>query len=136
MQFKKRKKTYGGALLLYICTNLKPATRLKVTLLHGCFCTFLKWYKWHKIAQNITYDKPTLRFELFFDWHYQQILDAFKKLTMHKKWSFSLRIYSVNVKKFFKKFLKPPYKTALLSNHEWTLATSVLKLLAILAKIW
>ena len=36
------------------------------------------------MAQNITYDKPTLRFELFFDWHYQQILDAFKSYNAQK----------------------------------------------------
>ena len=35
---KNVKNTHGGVLLL---GNLKPATLLKVTLLHGCFSRFL-----------------------------------------------------------------------------------------------
>ena len=34
---------------------IQPATLLKVTLLHGCFSRFLKWYKWYQFAQSITY---------------------------------------------------------------------------------
>ena len=38
VQFKKRKNTHWGVLLL------------KVTLLHGCFSRFLKMHKWCQIA--------------------------------------------------------------------------------------
>ena len=41
--------THGGVLLLG-----KPATLLKVTLLHGCFSRFLNC-KWHQIVENTTY---------------------------------------------------------------------------------
>ena len=43
---KNVESTHGGVLLLVI---------LKVTLLHGCFFTLLKLYKWDQIAQDITY---------------------------------------------------------------------------------
>ena len=33
----------------------EPATLLKVILLQGCFSRFFKLYKWHQIAQSITY---------------------------------------------------------------------------------
>ena len=36
VQFKKRENTRGGVLIL-----VKPATLLKLTLLHGCFSRFL-----------------------------------------------------------------------------------------------
>ena len=42
---KNQENTHGGVLLLI----------LKVTLLQGCFFTFLKLYKWDQIAQGITY---------------------------------------------------------------------------------
>ena len=41
VQFKNMKSTHGGVLLLV----KKPATLLKVTLLHGCFSQLHKWYQ-------------------------------------------------------------------------------------------
>ena len=55
---------------LWRSVTLQPATLLKVTLL--VFFTFLKLCKWYQITQR----------------------------TLHKKWSFPLRISSVNVTKF------------------------------------
>ena len=44
VQFKKREKH-----------PWKSATFLKVTLPHGVFFTFFKFYKWNQVAQPITY---------------------------------------------------------------------------------
>ena len=46
--------------------HLKTATLLKLTLIHECFLTFFKLYKWYQIAQRTTYWLPsTLWFEYF-----------------------------------------------------------------------
>ena len=45
------KNTHREALLLVV----KPVTSLKVTLLHECWSTFFKLYKWYQITQSITY---------------------------------------------------------------------------------
>ena len=47
---KNVKNNHGGGLLL-----VKLQALLKVTLLHGCFSRFFKLYKWHQIAQRITF---------------------------------------------------------------------------------
>ena len=45
-KLKNLKNTHGGV-------TFKPATLLKVALLHGCFSRFFKLYKWYQIAQRI-----------------------------------------------------------------------------------
>ena len=46
------KNTHGGV------------TLLKVTLIHGCFFTFYKLFKWYQIAQCITYnDQETVQIQ-------------------------------------------------------------------------
>ena len=55
VKFKKREKTQKTAE-----NRWKPATLLKVTLLHGFFFTFFKLYKWYQIVQGITYFAPIM----------------------------------------------------------------------------
>ena len=69
-------------------TELRPATLLKLTLLHGCFSRFLKLCKWYQIAQRIKYSSECIRMVLFswtlliviieavqiFKWYHQKIL--------------------------------------------------------------
>ena len=50
-KLKNLKNTHGGV-------TFKPATLLKVALLHGCFSRFFKLYKWYQIVQSITYLCP------------------------------------------------------------------------------
>ena len=50
VQFKKREKHPWRSI------TFSKITLLKLTLLHGCFFTFFKSYKWHQTVQSITYD--------------------------------------------------------------------------------
>ena len=54
-QFKKRGKHPLRNFNFSKVAGLKPATLLKLTLLHGCFSRFFKLYKWYQIAQRTTY---------------------------------------------------------------------------------
>ena len=54
-QFKKREKSPWSSVTFRKVAGLKPATLLKVTLLHGCLIQNDTLYKWCKIAQGITY---------------------------------------------------------------------------------
>ena len=47
---KHVKNIHGGVLLL---EKFKPATLQKVALLHECFFTLFKLYKWYQIVQSI-----------------------------------------------------------------------------------
>ena len=49
VQFKKREKHPWSI-------TFSKITLIKLTLLHGCFFTFFKSYKWHQTVQSITYD--------------------------------------------------------------------------------
>ena len=50
-QVKKRENTHTGVLLL-ASYRLKPATLLKVTVLHGCFSSFLNWTNGTKLCKT------------------------------------------------------------------------------------
>ena len=50
-QVKKRENTHTGVLLL-VSYRLKPATLLKVTVLHGCFSSFLNWTNGTKLCKT------------------------------------------------------------------------------------
>ena len=54
VQFEKRENTHGGV-LLSANVQVSACNLTKITLVHGCFSRFLKLYKCHQIAQNITY---------------------------------------------------------------------------------
>ena len=51
-KLKNLKNTHGGV-------TFKPATLLKVALLHGCFSRFFKLYKWYQITQSFTFMENT-----------------------------------------------------------------------------
>ena len=68
-----RKRLLGCGLLVGISTQADPTVTfsnvsgkslqlyLKLALLHGGFCTFLKLYKWYQIAQSVTRDTAAYR---------------------------------------------------------------------------
>ena len=55
VQFKKREKHPWKDVTFSKVASLKPATLLKLTLLHGYFFMFFKLCKWYQIAQRTIY---------------------------------------------------------------------------------